>query len=147
MLKIKYIFGAIDGTVDLDPALLVGDVSAFQANATVQGLKGGRLATIGSDGYARLAVDGDLFAGFIVNDAAGYSFENVPALGSGKLPILIGGGVVETDQVIQDDIAPGDELWIGADGKLTNVDPTTGPAIAIARSGNSAADLTITVQF
>lgn len=147
MLNIKYIFGVIDGTLELNPTLLTDDVVTFQQNGTIQSLKAGVLVTVGNDGYVRLAVDGDLHAGFLVNDAAGYSFENVPALASGRVSAMFGGGVVDTDQVIENDIKPGNKLWIGANGKLTKVDPSTGDHVAIARTANSPDDLTVTVQY
>lgn len=145
MLDIKYEFGVRDGTLDLDPALLVGDVKAFKQNAAVIALKTGVFVTLDANGYVRLAVDGDLFAGPLVNDAAGEEYENIPALASGKVTALMGGGVFDTSAVIEDDIVSGMPLFIGAGGELTRI-AGAGAPVGISRSANSPADKTITVQ-
>jgi len=153
MLNILYIYGAKDSDFEINPSNLAGDLGTVRASAAIQALKGGRLATIGADGYVKLAVNGDSKAGFIINDAAGYEFENTPAIASGKLPLLCGGGLVETDQVVEDNIKAGDKLYIGTGantGLLTKVDPTkdkTGTVFAIARGTNSASNKTVKVQF
>lgn len=153
MLNILYIYGTKDSDFEINPSNLAGDLGTVRASTAIQALKGGRLATIGADGYVKLAVDGDSKAGFIINDAAGYEFENAPAIASGKLTLLVAGGLVETDQVVEDNIKAGDKLYIGTGGNaglLTKVDPTagkTGTVFAIARGTNSASNKTVKVQF
>jgi len=155
MLKIDHVFGTSDSGFTLDPSELTGDINVDSRSAYVNQFVGGRLATLDADGYIKLA-DGatdEFVEGFIINDAAGYEFENTPAIASGKLPLLCGGGLVETDQVVEDNIKAGDKLYIGTGanaGLLTKVDPTgngTGIVFAIARGANSASNKTVKVQF
>ena len=94
MLKILYIQGTIDGTFPLDPTELTGDAVADRSLAYVTKFKAGSIVKIGADGYIALAADKDLGVGILVNDAAGYDFENIPALASGMAPAIIGGCVV-----------------------------------------------------
>ena len=148
MLNILYINGSRDSEFEINPAHLVGGIGAVRASANIQKLKAGRVATVGADGYVKVAGDDDAqFAGFIINDAAGYEFENTPAIASGKLPLLIGGGLVETDQVKETDIKPGDQLYIGDNGVLTKTKGTLKNVFGLARSANSAANKLVRVQF
>jgi hypothetical protein len=127
MLKRIFDFGAVVSKFPVAPSLLGLGLDDFRSNPTILGLKAGRLATLGDDGAVRLATSADAkFAGFLVNDVAGYSFENVPAYASGHAPLCLGGGVVETDQVVEDDLSEGDSLYISDDepGLLTKVAPT-----------------------
>ncbi len=146
MLKIKQKFGAIDGTPNLPADKLALELAAFRADSEIQGLKAGRVAYIDSNGEVALAANAQADRiGFIVNDAAGYEFENVPGHGSGKCPLVFGGGIFETDQVIQDDVTYDDPLYIGANGQLTTVNSGSDTVVAYARSENSAADKTIEI--
>lgn len=147
MLKQLYLYGSSDSEFDLDPALLAGDLDTIRAGTIIQGLKAGRLATVNDKGYVRLAVKTDYVPGFIINDAAGYSFENTPAIASGKVPLLSGGGLVETDQVVEGDIKAGTPLYVGADGMVTKVKASDSVQLGISRSENSATDKTLRVQF
>ena len=149
MLNIIYINGSIDGTVELDPAQLTGDLQTDVASAYIRGLSMGRLASFDANGYAKLAEDGDMMYGVLVNNATGGNYENVPAIASGKVAMLIGGCVVETDQIVDNNVVPGDPLYIatGANaGLLTKVDPGSGNAVAYARTANSASDLMVRLQ-
>jgi len=149
MLKIQYVNGSVDGTLALDPSQLTGDLSTDRNSAYVRQFESGKMVTFDSNGYAKLAVDGDLGAGPLVLDAYGADFENVPALASGVMSYMIGGGVAYTDHVVDTNIVPGDALYLatGADaGKLTKT-AGTGPAVGVARSANSASDATVLVHF
>jgi len=152
MLKIWHIYGAADSTLELNPAELTGDWKTDVASAYVLKFVAGRVAKVGTDGYIALALNTDIVEGPIVNDASGYTMENTPALASGKVTILAGGCLVETDQVVDNNLAPGDVLYpapTGANaGKLTKTN-TGGSSIscAIVRRGNSASDLTTLVRF
>lgn len=146
MLKIQQKFGAIDGSPNLPAAKLALDLSAFRIDSVILALKGGTLAYIDTNGEVATAADAQADqAGFIVNDAAGNDFENVPAYASGKCPIVFGGGIFETDQVVDDDVAIGDALYIGAGGQVTSTDPGSGTVIGYSRTANSASDKTITL--
>lgn len=156
MLNILYINGTIDTEYSLDPALLEKDSLSFQQDATVAALNAGKLITVGANGFVKLC-DGasEIALGTLVNDAAGYGFENIPALASGKTPALQGGGTVETDQVVEDDIVPGTKLYCNDAGMFTKVDPTgteatdagSAQVVGIARRANSTADKTLLVQL
>lgn len=165
MLNIHYVNGSQDSTLAIDPAILSKSLADFKADTVVTGLTAGKLATIGANGYVTLA-DHDAFgAGFIINDVAGELYENVPAYASGVVPVVNGGGLVTTDALKEDTIAPADVLYIGtgADvGTLTNVRPveltlTTGTPdtintypsnpFGLARNANSANDKSVMVQF
>ena len=150
MLNIIYINGSIDGTVELDPSQLTGDLSADRISAYVQGLSMGKMASFDTNGYAKLAEDGDLMYGVLVNNAAGADYENVPALASGKVSMLIGGSVVETDAVVENDLVPGDKLYLAPTankGKLTKTNPGTAIVAAVVRTANSASDLMVRIQI
>ena len=150
MLNILYVNGSRDSEFDINPAHLTGDLKTVLASADIQKLKAGRVATVGADGYVTLAKAGDddaAFAGFIILDAAGQPYENCPAIASGKLPLLVGGGLVETDEVVETNIKAGDKLYIGDNGQLTKTKGTATVAFGLARSANSAADKTVRVQF
>jgi len=150
MLKILYKNGSIDGnTFCLNPSIYEGkDPMVAALDETVMSLQGGRLATIGADGFVTLAKDGNVL-GVIVNDASGVPLFNKPALGSGKVPLMFGGGLIETDQVIEEDITAGTKLYCGANGMWTKVDPTddgTGTVYGVSVSANSATNKTLKIQ-
>jgi hypothetical protein len=154
MLKIDHVFGTADSGFVLDKSKLTGDVAVDSRNGYVAGLVGGRVATTDANGNVKLCDGKTEFAeGFIINDASGYFMENTPALASGIVTVLVGGGVCNTDQVVEENIVSGDKLYVGTSdnvGLLTKVDPTgdgSGTVFAIARSGNSAADKTVKVRF
>lgn len=150
MLNRLHQFGAVISEFNLPEDKLALPLEEFRSDPEIVALKAGKVVVAGRDNAPVLATDLDAqFAGFLVNDVAGYSFENVPAYASGLAPVMQGGGLVETDQVVEETIQPGDKLWLAA-GMLTNVDPATTPAtapFALARSSNSATDKTLLVQF
>lgn len=134
-------------SLNLDTSSFTGDVEADAALAYIQELDAGRIAGIDSSGFAQLAdgaIANDLEPmGFIINDAAGYFFENKPAIASKKIAITFGNCVIITDQI---DPAltfdEGDPLYCGTTGKLgliTNVKPTNARMIGIAMSPASSA--------
>ena len=165
MLTIHYVNGSQDSLFTLDPAKTALELSAFKADATIAALTAGKLATVDANGYVALAEDGAYGAGFIINDVAGYDYENAPAYASGKVPLVIGGGLVSTDALVDTDVAAADLLYIstaGNAGKLTNVRPAdltltegapntvaneSSTPFGLARTANSADDLTVMVQF
>lgn len=146
MLKINHIAGFSD-SLPLDPTTLTGDLNTDVKSAYILSLVAGLAVSINATGGVIPCTDPLLFEGFLINDASSAAGENIPALASNKVGVLCGGGVIITDQVIQNDIAAGDKLFLGAGGKLTNIDPTGVPVIGIARTSNSVSDLSVTVRF
>lgn len=138
----------------LDKSDFTGDVDTDSKLAYVQGLVSGRCATITADGVALAdAAEGHLFIGFIINDAAGYFFENKPAIASGLVPLSMGNQVVVTDQIVTTEtFALGDKLYLGSGanaGLVTKTLPVGAGAnvepIGIAGSAASAASPNLTV--
>jgi len=149
-MKILYKNGSIDGnTFELDPAIYEAlDPMVSALDPKVVELQAGRMATIGTDGFVALASDGDVL-GLIVNDASGVPLFNKPAMASGKVPLMFGGGLIETAQVIDEDIVASDKLYCGAKGMWTKVDPSgdgSGTVYGVAMSANSATDKTVKIQ-
>lgn len=141
MLKILH--KGIQANLDLDKTTLTGDLEADAQSAYVQSLVGGKLVGVDANGV-QLADGADLAAttlGFLVNDAAGYFFENKPALASGKVAATLGNCVVITDQIDTAlTFAAGEKLYAGTGanvGKVTNVEPAVGAAV-IGIAGSSA---------
>jgi hypothetical protein len=150
---LKVLHDGIRYSVDIDPATLTGDYEVDSALAYVVSLVGGRVGAIDTDGYAQLA-DGTvgnnlLQMGFIINDAAGYFYENKPALASRKIPLLVGNCVVISDQIdTGDTFTPGVEVFVGtgaALGLLTTTQTGTAPRMGIALSAASAASPNLTL--
>lgn len=148
MLKIINSYGGTDSTVKLDQTGLTGDVTVDRNSDYVRSLVGGRVVTLDASGSVQLAEDTDFVEGFIVNDASGYEFENIPALASGIVTILTGGGVVITDQVVESNVVVGDKLYAKG-GMLSKVptDASTAIVFGYARTANSASDKSLTVRF
>jgi hypothetical protein len=144
MLKILY--KGINFNAPLDTTGFTGDTSVDSQLPSVTALKSGRLATLHPTGVALAdAAAGDTFAGFVINDASGYYFENVPALASGIVPLSTGPQGVITDQIVPTcTFAVGDKLYLGSGankGLVTNVAPTAGneASFGVAASTASAA--------
>ena len=150
MLRIKYVFGALDGSNELNPAKLTGDLNTDLQSDYLQGLVAGRVAAV-KGGYIELAEDGDADVGLVVHDAVSQYGTNQGAVATGKLTILVGGGVVETDQVVETNVQAGDLLYIGKGknaGLLTKTKPSdNAKPVAVARTGNTANDKTIVIRF
>lgn len=140
----------------MDETGFTGDHEVDKALAVVTKMKAGRVAAINTLGVGTLA-DGtpgnNLHPiGFIINDAEGGFFENIPALASKKVPIhLINGGVVVTDQIdVSDTFDEGDPVYAGTGGDIGNVTNNQASGalpLGIAASSATAAlpDLTILV--
>jgi hypothetical protein len=143
----------IQMSLDLDTTSFTGDVEHDAALAYIQGLDAGRIAGINASGYAALAdgaIANSIFPiGFIINDAAGYFFENKPAIASKKISVTFGGCVIITDQI---DTAltflPSQYIYAGTStkvGLITNVQPTNARPIGITLSGASSASPNLTI--
>lgn len=146
-LTILYVFGAQDTTLEINPAHITGDWSVDRASANITKFQAGRLAVLGTNGYITLADGGATYKGYdgvIINNAAGNDWENLPALASGVIPVICGGCIIETDQVVETNVAIGDPLYIGTGANVGLLTKTPGTTIVgYARSANSASDKTI----
>jgi len=148
MLEIRH--RGINVNLDIDQTGMTGDYEADAALAYVVGLKAGRVAGLDSNGKVQLA-DGSadsasvqqLPVGFIINDAAGYFYENKPALASKIVPVIMGNCVIVTDQIDTDQtFVPNEPLYVGTGAKaglVTNVPSTSGYIIGVAGSTASSA--------
>jgi hypothetical protein len=128
------------------------DQSGFNGDAAhdaalLSTLIAGRVVAMTSTGTIALA-DGDetkgaVPLGFLIVDAAGPFFENIPALASGQAAVTFGNCVVVTDQIDPAiTFAAGDKVYVGTGAKkglLTNVAAANARAIGIAMSAASAA--------
>lgn len=154
MLKILH--KGLQISLDQDQTGFTGVIATDVALAVVTKMKAGRIAALTSGGLATLA-DGAVGnglepLGFIINDAAGYFFENVPAVASGKIAITFGPCVIISDQILTSEtFAPGDKLYSGTSGNVGLITKTsaggTARLIGIALSSASAAapELTLAV--
>jgi hypothetical protein len=140
-------------SLDLDTSSFTGDIETDAALAYIQGLDAGRIIGINVSGYAALA-DGAIAnsihpVGFLINDAAGYFFENKPAIASKKVASTWGNCVIITDQI---DTAltftPSQYVYAGTStkvGLVTNVPPTNARPIGITMSSASSASPNLTI--
>lgn len=144
----EYINGSNDALFDLDPAKLELSSQEFFQDATLVAMKAGCLATVNAAGHVVLC-DGATVRplGVIVNDVTGYIFENVPALASGKVPLMQGGGLIRTDNVVEENLVPGTDMYCSPDGIFTSVDAGNGVVVGTTRTANSTADKTVRIQL
>jgi hypothetical protein len=149
----------------MDQTGFTGVINSDALLPVVTKMVGGRVAALDSAGVLTLAdgneANGAVPLGFIINDAAGYFFENKPAFASGMISLTYGPGVVITDQINTTlTFAIGDILYVdsasnttgnaaGWAGVLTNVAPSGGGTLArpvgIATSTASVAAPQLTV--
>ena len=147
----------IQANLVLNPTGMTGDIAHDSALAYITGLDAGVLVGIDTSGYVKLA-DGDVDGtwiepiGFLVRDAAGYFYENKPALASMRAAVTFGACVVVTDKI---DTAltfnQGQRLYCGTGAKaglITNVAPdAVARIIGIAGSDASLASPSLTVYM
>jgi hypothetical protein len=140
-------------SLDMDQTGFTGDITSDSQLPVVTKMVAGRLVAIGPTG-ATLA-DGQSTGtglepvGWIINDAAGYFFENKPAFASGKIGVVMGPAMLVSDQIdTTKTFNLGDRLYAGtgaALGLLTNAPGTTGARLlGIAASVASAASPNLT---
>lgn len=132
----------------LDVSGLTGDAQVDSSSLYIQTLVGGRFVALTAQGVA-LADSASATPmqplGFLVNDAAGYFFENKPALASGLVSVTRGPeNVCITDQIDTTlTYAVGDLLYVGSGNKaglVTNVKPTGANAnpVCIGQASSTA---------
>jgi hypothetical protein len=145
----------IQSSIPMDQTGFTGVIATDVALAVVTKMVAGRLAAINtSTGLATLA-DGTTTnnlepIGFIINNAAGYFFENVPAYASDLIAVTMGPCVVITDQISPSiTFAPGQKVYCDTGsnvGLITNAPGGTGARlIGIAGSAASAASPSLTI--
>jgi hypothetical protein len=149
MLEIRQLIGKVD-SVTIDPELLTGDPIVDNQSAFLISVKAGGLCAVDENGYATVA-DGasDTAIGVFTNDGVSNPLDNAPNVASGLLGVLIGGGLLATDQVAGV-IAAGTLLYAGTGtekGLFTSTIPVEGAvAVGISRSKNSTTNKTLLVQ-
>lgn len=150
MIDIRHLIGKVD-SVPVDPSALTGDPIVDNASAFLLSIIGGGLASVDENGYVAVA-DGatDAVIGVFTNDGVANPLDNSPVVASGLVGVLIGGGLIVTDQVVDTNVNAGDYLYAGTTtnvGKFTKVAPAeTSAIVGIARSKNSAQDKSLLVQ-
>ena len=122
---------------------LAKTAQGFREDADILKLNAGVIVTVGADGVVKPAEATKPAIGFVVLSAKGNDYENCAAYASGLLAVAAGGGIYRTNNVIENNVKAGDELYIGADGVLTKTKGTNTASVGIALSSNSAADKTI----
>jgi hypothetical protein len=141
-------------SLDVDQSGWTGDIEADAA--LLASLKGGRIVGVNASGKVALA-DGALAGvvqplGFLIVDAAGYFYENKPALASGKVAITHGNCVVITDQLKSGvTFAAGDLVYCGTGADVGMVVKTvatgaTPIGVALTAASGAGAELTIAVS-
>lgn len=143
--------GSYTYSYDINPAHITGDVEIDVQNEEIKKLQAGAFITINQQGYAELA-DGAtaVHAKAIRVSATRSFFTNSPAIASSKVTAIGAPAVIETIQVKEDDIKPGDALYVGtgADkGILTKTKGTSTLLAGYALSANSSADKTLKVEL
>lgn len=144
-------------SLDIDDTDFNGDIQHDTALPYIVGLVAGRVVGVnpatGAVALADGAAAGTIYPlGFLINDAAGYFYENKPALASGKVGITHGDCVVITDQIdTTETFAPGDKVYVGTGGEvglITKTAPTGASIFGIALSAASSAspELMIAVE-
>lgn len=140
-------------SLDIDTTSLTGVIETDVALDYIVGLKAGMVAGYDANGYAQLAdgaAAGDVTPmGFLINDAAGAYFENVPALAAKKVAITFGNCVVVTNKIdTTETFAPKDRLYVGTGAKvglITKTAPTGARLFGIAMSAASSASPNLTI--
>jgi len=104
MLKILH--KGLQVNLDLDTSGFTGDVQQDSALPYILSLVGGKQVGVDVGGKVQLAdgLPASLVEplGFLINDAAGYFFENKPALASLKVAVCVGPMIGITDQIDTD---------------------------------------------
>lgn len=143
----------IQVNLPLDPSEISGTIEESLAKAYVVALDAGVPIAIDGSGNVQLA-DGVKASnlepiGFLVNDAAGYFYENRPALASGLVAVTLGNCVIETDKIDTAlTFAFGELLYAGTGAKVgmvTNVEGTGARVIGIAGSSASSSQTTLKI--
>ena len=132
-----------NASLPLKADALAKTAQGFREDADILKLNAGVVVTVGADGAVKPAEAAKPAVGFVVLSAKGNDYENCSAYASGLLAVAVGGGIYRTNNVVENSIKAGDELYIGADGVITKTKGTNTEAIGIALSANSAADKTI----
>lgn len=137
--------------LDLNPEWFTGDPNVDITNENLLKLQAGVFVTIDEEGYVKLA-DGAsaVKADAVIVPPKGFLYENLPGLASRKVSVTGAPSVIKTVQVVEEDIKPGDPLYIGTGenaGLLTKTKGSSTVAAAIALTGNSATDKAVVVEL
>lgn len=140
--------GGIQLNLPLDDKLNEGSLPATiqeqVETAYIQSLVAGKVIGIDADGYVQLSNGTTIKPlGILINDAKGGFYENIPALGSRKVSIMLGTAVVRSNQTAAVTFQAGDDIYVDTVGVLTNVALGTEDPIgtALADCAGSGAEL------
>lgn len=138
-------------SLDLNPNLFSDRVDDDFKSEELGKFQAGVLVTVGEDGYAKLA-DGatTVKAKAVVVPAPGFWMENLPTIASKKLSAIGAPSVIETVQVVEDDIKPGTPIYCGTGenaGLMTSTKGESNCLVGYALSANSADDKKLVVEL
>lgn len=129
VFEVLHMFGDFV-SYELDPEKLVGDLQTVRNSDYISALVPGVCFGLDTKGFVlNLSGAGDessrKFA-FVTLLASGYDWENNPAIASGKITGLTGGGIVRTNNIKDATVTVGAPLYAGADGVMTTSEPGSG---------------------
>lgn len=137
-------------SLNVKPDWITGDFEKDIKNANLLKLQSGVLVSIDQDGYIRLAKPTDNFVKVLILSAPGAFWDNMPTFGSYKLSVTGSNSVIETPQVEDTNIKPGDLLYASktTEGLFTKTkDATSVKPVAIALTANSTTDKNVVVEL
>lgn len=130
-------------SLPLKEAALNKSPEDFRVDADILKLKAGTIVTVDASGAVKPAEPGEKAIGFLLLDARGYDYENIPAYASGLVAVVCAVSQCSTNNVLEDNIVPGDKLSISAGGVISKAGNAEKDLVGIALTANSASDKTI----
>lgn len=150
VFEVLHVFGDFV-SFPLNPEKLVGDLQTIRTSDYISALVPGVCICLDSNGYVadmKTGVEADRKFAFLTLPAAGYDWENNPAIASGLVTGLVGGGIVKTNNIKEASVAVNAALYVDKNGQMTTTDPGTGfrGVVAYALSARTTEDEVVLVQ-
>lgn len=150
IFEVLHVFGDFV-SFPLNPDKLVGDLQTIRTSDYILALVPGVCICLDSKGYVadmKTGVDADRKFAFLTLPAAGYDWENNPAIASGYVTGLVGGGIVKTNNIKEATVNANAKLYVNKNGQMTTTDPGSGfqGVVAYALSSRTTEDEVIMVQ-